>query len=173
MVTTHVIEPLYIENAMVGQKVYVASPLGFTAATRDYYERRVLGGLRDAGCVPLDPWAGQDGPPDGPPDGADRAALAAWSLRVGQRNAQLIDESDAVLAILDGPDVDSGTAAEVGYAAARGKPIAGVRDDLRQAGDNLGVTVNLQVEYFIRSTGGAIAHSLEEGIECLAALLRH
>lgn len=153
---------------MVGQKVYVASPLGFTAATREYYERRVLRGLRDAGCEPLDPWAGQDAPPDA----AGGFALAAWSLGVGQRNAQLIDESDAVLAILDGPDVDSGTAAEIGYAAARGKPIAGVRDDLRQTGDNPGVTVNLQVEYFIQSTGGSIAHSLEEGIECLAALLR-
>lgn len=161
---------------MVGQKVYVASPLGFTAATREYYERRVLRSLRDAGCVPLDPWAGQEigqeGGQDGPPDEAGRDALTAWSLRVGRRNAELIDESDAVLAILDGPDVDSGTAAEVGYAAARGKPIVGVRDDLRQIGDHPGVTVNLQVEYFIRSTGGSIESSLEAGLECLAALLR-
>ena len=152
---------------MVGQKVYVASPLGFTAATREYYERRVLEGLRDAGCVPLDPWAG----PDGPDDPADHAALAEWSGRTGRRNAELIDESDALLAILDGPDVDSGTAAEVGYAAARGKPIVGVRDDLRQTGDNPGVTVNLQVEYFIRSAGGSIEPSLERGLEQLARLL--
>ena len=152
---------------MVGQKVYVASPFGFTAATREYYERRVLQGLRDAGCVPLDPWAG----PSGPNDPADHAALAEWSRRTGRRNAELIDESDALLAILDGADVDSGTAAEVGYAAARGKPIVGVREDLRQTGDNRGVTVNLQVEYFIRSTGGSIETSLERGLEQLARLL--
>ena len=80
---------------MVGHKVYVASPLGFTAATREYYERRVLQGLRGAGCVPLDPWAG----PDGPNDPADHAALADWSRRAGRRNAELIDESDALLAV--------------------------------------------------------------------------
>lgn len=153
---------------MVGHRVYVASPLGFTASTRDYYERRVLQGLRDAGCVPLDPWAGQDGPPDA----AGSDALASWSLGVGRRNTELIEESDALLAILDGPDVDSGTAAEVGYAAARGKPIVGVRDDLRLAGDNAGVSVNLQVEYFIRSTGGSIAPDLEQGLQRLAGLLR-
>ena len=153
---------------MVGHKVYVASPLGFTATTRDYYDLRVLKGLREAGCVPLDPWATQDVPGAA----ADIAALADWSGRVGRRNAELIDESDALLAILDGPDVDSGTAAEVGYAAARGKPIVGVREDLRQTGDNPGVTVNLQVEYFIRSTGGSIAPSLEQGLEQLAVLLR-
>jgi nucleoside 2-deoxyribosyltransferase len=90
---------------------------------------------------------------------------------VGRRNAELIEESDALFAILDGADVDSGTAAEVGYAAARGKPIVGVREDLRQTGDNPGVTVNLQVEYFIRSTGGSIETSLERGLEQLARLL--
>jgi nucleoside 2-deoxyribosyltransferase len=153
---------------MVGQKVYVAGPLGFTAATRGYYEERVLQGLRDAGCVPLDPWTGQDGPPEG----AGASALTEWSLGVGRRNAELIDEADALLAILDGPDVDSGTAAEIGYAAARGKPIVGVREDLRQTGDNSGVTVNLQVEFFIRSTGGSITRSLEAGLESLASLLR-
>jgi nucleoside 2-deoxyribosyltransferase len=148
--------------------VYVASPFGFSPATRGYYERRVLHGLRAAGCVPLDPWTGQDAPPES----ADPTALAAWSLGVGRRNAELIDEADAVLAILDGPDVDSGTAAEVGYAAARGKPIVGIREDVRQTGDNPGVTVNLQVEFFVRSTGGSIARSLEEGLERLATLLR-
>jgi nucleoside 2-deoxyribosyltransferase len=153
---------------MVGHRVYVASPLGFTAATRDYYDRQVLGRLRDMGCAPLDPWAGQDPPPAG----ADLQALAVWSHAAGRRNAQLIDEADALLAILDGADVDSGTAAEIGYAAARGKPIVGVRDDLRQSGDNAAVTVNLQVEYFIRSSGGSIARNLEEGLARLTELLR-
>jgi nucleoside 2-deoxyribosyltransferase len=153
---------------MAGHRVYVASPLGFTAATRDYYDREVLGRLWDAGCVPLDPWAGQDGPPAG----ADPRALAHWSHAAGRRNAELIDEADALLAILDGADVDSGTAAEIGYAAARGKPIVGVRDDLRQTGDNAGVTVNLQVEYFIRSSGGWIAGNLAEGLARLTEILR-
>jgi len=41
----------------------------------------------------------------------------------------------AVVAVLDGPDVDSGTAFELGYAAARGVPIIGVRTDYRAGQD--------------------------------------
>jgi nucleoside 2-deoxyribosyltransferase len=42
-----------------------------------------------------------------------------------------VDEADLVLSILEGPDVDSGTAVEMGYAYAKGKPIVGVRTDFR------------------------------------------
>ena len=35
---------------------------------------------------------------------------------VGQRNADMIRSSHAMLAFLDGSDVDSGTAAEIGFA---------------------------------------------------------
>jgi nucleoside 2-deoxyribosyltransferase len=42
-----------------------------------------------------------------------------------------IDEVDVVLAILDGPDADSGTCIELGYAYARGVPIVGLRTDFR------------------------------------------
>jgi nucleoside 2-deoxyribosyltransferase len=59
-----------------------------------------------------------------------------------------------VFVVLDGVDVDSGSAAEVGYAFAKGKPILGYRGDFRLSADNEGSTVNLQVEYFIRQSGG-------------------
>ena len=42
-----------------------------------------------------------------------------------------IASSDLVIALLDGADVDSGTAWEVGYAYARGIPVVGVRSDKR------------------------------------------
>ena len=61
-----------------------------------------------------------------------------------------------MVAVLDGADVDSGTAAEIGYAFARGKLIVGYRGDFRLSADNEGGTVNLQVEYFIRESGGTI-----------------
>jgi nucleoside 2-deoxyribosyltransferase len=61
-----------------------------------------------------------------------------------------------VFVVLDGTDVDSGSAAEVGYAFAKGKPILGYRGDSRLSADNEGSTVNLQVEYFIRQSGGDI-----------------
>lgn len=53
-----------------------------------------------------------------------------------------IDSADAILCILDGPDVDSGTAIEMGYAFARNKPIVGFRSDFRASEDN---GVNLMV----------------------------
>jgi len=43
-----------------------------------------------------------------------------------------IGEAHAMLAWLDGPDADSGTAFEVGYAYARKLPVVGVRTDFRQ-----------------------------------------
>lgn len=79
----------------------------------------------------------------------------------------MIQRADAVLAILDGSDVDSGTAAEVGFAAALEKPVVGYRTDIRQAGE-AGAVVNLQVEYFIRVTGGRITTSIEEALALLA-----
>jgi len=49
-----------------------------------------------------------------------------------------IDElraSDAVVAVCDGPDVDSGTALEMGVAYEMGLPIIGVRTDYRESQD--------------------------------------
>jgi nucleoside 2-deoxyribosyltransferase len=43
-----------------------------------------------------------------------------------------IDAANVVLAWLDGPDADSGTAFEVGYAFAKGVPVVGIRTDFRQ-----------------------------------------
>ena len=43
-----------------------------------------------------------------------------------------VERCDAVVAVLDGADADSGTAFEMGYARALGKPIVGVRTDYRQ-----------------------------------------
>ena len=79
---------------------------------------------------------------------------------IGRNNACGIDNADIVVAVLDGSDVDSGTSAEIGFACAKGKRVIGYRSDFRSSGDNEGSLVNLQVEYFIASTGGAIVTSL-------------
>ncbi len=46
-----------------------------------------------------------------------------------------LESADLVVAVLDGADVDSGTAFEVGYAYARGIPIIGIRTDYRKSQD--------------------------------------
>jgi nucleoside 2-deoxyribosyltransferase len=48
---------------------------------------------------------------------------------------RFLDQADYVVAVLDGPDPDSGTAWEMGYAHARGKIIIGLRTDWRPAED--------------------------------------
>ena len=45
-----------------------------------------------------------------------------------------IDWADGLVAIVDGPDPDSGTSWEVGYAYGRSKPIVLVRTDFRASG---------------------------------------
>ena len=92
---------------------------------------------------------------------AQRNAWRDLNRRIGAANVRAIDSCDLVLAILDGADVDSGTAAEIGYAFARGKLVLGYRGDFRLAADNAGSTVNLQVEYFILASGGEILASLD------------
>jgi len=46
-----------------------------------------------------------------------------------------IEESDVIVAVLDGSDADSGTCWECGYAYAKGKQVIGVRTDLRGSED--------------------------------------
>jgi nucleoside 2-deoxyribosyltransferase len=91
-----------------------------------------------------------------------KSQLQQINAKIGEYNADAIRSADLVLAILDGVDVDSGTAAEIGFASALGKKVYGYRGDFRYSRDNFGAEVNLQVEYFIRASGGAIFHSLEE-----------
>jgi hypothetical protein len=85
------------------------------------------------------------------------------NTELGRTNAGSISDADGVVAILDGVDVDSGTAGEIGYAFAKGKRIYGLRTDFRLAGDNEGSIVNLQIQYFIEASGGEI-HTVVPGL---------
>jgi nucleoside 2-deoxyribosyltransferase len=93
----------------------------------------------------------------------------AFGIEVGARNAEAIGGARLLIAQLDGQEVDAGTAAEVGYAAALGLPCLGVRSDLRASGEP-GMRVNLQLAAFIVLSGGFIAGSLDELVARLAAL---
>jgi nucleoside 2-deoxyribosyltransferase len=156
-----------------GRGLYVASPLGFSEAGRHFYRQRLLPHLRRLGYRVLDPWsltsprtiARVAALPAGP---VRRAAWAKLNRTIGETNRRAIERADGVVAVLDGSDVDSGTAAEIGYAVARGKPVVGYRGDFRLSADNEGAVVNLQVEYFVRASGGTIV----TGMRDLAAALR-
>jgi nucleoside 2-deoxyribosyltransferase len=56
-----------------------------------------------------------------------------------------LDWADMIVACMDGPDPDSGTAWECGYAYAKGKPIVCYRTDFRISGDTEGSPYNLML----------------------------
>ncbi len=66
-------------------------------------------------------------------------------------NIESIQSADVIVAILDGSDVDSGTAWECGYAFKAGKPVIGVRTDLRAGGDDPEHSINLMLSISCRS----------------------
>ena len=163
-------------RTMAKIRIYLAGPLGFSEAGRHFYNRILIPGVRRFGEV-LDPWTLTDARRirrvQGMPYG--RAKREAWrrlNLEMGATNRAAIDAAQAVVAVLDGTDVDSGTAAEIGYAFARGKRIVGYRGDFRLSADNEGSTVNLQVEYFIRASGGTIVERHQDLGRALRSLLR-
>jgi nucleoside 2-deoxyribosyltransferase len=95
-------------------RIYFAGPL-FTAAERDW-NAMLAAALRRAGhevFLPQEKEPGQDAP-------------GIFATDVGG-----IDWAEAVVAIMDGADPDSGTSWEVGYAYQK-KPIVLVRTDMRR-----------------------------------------
>jgi nucleoside 2-deoxyribosyltransferase len=148
-------------------RIYMAGPLGFSEAGRHFYHSILVPFVTSLGYEVLDPWVLTDPRkietvqrmPDGP---GRREAWRKLNREIGATNRAAIDRAHGVVAILDGPDVDSGTAAEIGYAFARGKLIVGYRGDFRLSADNEGSTVNLQVEFFIRESGGTIVSRYED-----------
>src|SRR2546421_12306837 len=101
--------------------VYVASPLGFSEPGRHYRDSVLHPRLRAAGWEVLDPWEDETGVVAAtlalPPGTARREALMRMSRTIAAHNRALLGAAQAVLALLDGPDADSGTAAEAGSAA--------------------------------------------------------
>lgn len=111
-------------------KVYLAAPL-FTQHERRWNRelaRRLEGRLHCQVILPQDFKVG------------DRKNDPRHFGEIFRLCVEGVRECDAVVAILDGADADSGTAFEAGYAYALGKPIIGVRTDYRpqqERGTNL------------------------------------
>ncbi len=160
---------------MATTRVYLASPLGFSESGRHFNAAVLVPFVRSLGYEVLDPWALTDrrkleAVQALPYGSARRDAWRALNREMAAANRAAIDEAAVLIAVLDGVDVDSGTAAEIGYAFARGKLIVGYRGDFRLSADNEGSTVNLQVEYFIRESGGTIVDRYEDLPKALAPL---
>ena len=132
-------------------KLYFAGPL-FTTPERTW-NAEVTAALRAAGheiFLPQEQEPGKDGP-------------GIFATDVGG-----IDWADGLVAIMDGPDPDSGTCWEVGYAYGVGKPIVLVRTDLRAmagpAGDYnpmLTASATTRIDVPVASTTEVVAAILD------------
>lgn len=146
-------------------RCYVASALGFTEAGAHYYANVYLPALSGV-VTPVDPWALTTAQEVAEARAAQREH--DFALEIGKRNAEAIRGCALLAAHLDGQEVDSGTAAEIGFAAALGLRCFGLRTDLRESGEP-GVSVNLQVEHFLVASGGALFTSLTQLVQELAS----
>jgi len=144
--------------------VYIASPLGFSKENVRYLVR-VRHRITELGLDYFDPWLldyrsdiKQLGNPGSKGFSKAQEALAT---KIGTNNREAISRSDYLLAICDGPQVDDGTASEIGFAAGIGVKVHGLRTDFRNVGDLPALPINLQVLYFIKCTGGQLFRSVE------------
>ena len=158
------------------KRVYLASPLGFSDTTIPFLDA-IKEILAEVDIEILDPWerdeettiALEEAELEEDPE-KKIEYFRNINTRIAAGNVELIRESDFLLAILDGPDIDSGTAAEIGYAYATGKRIYGFRSDLRRSGENAGAVLNSQVEFFLRESGGTIFFNLDSLRDGLATI---
>lgn len=156
--------------------LYIASPFGFSEASRDFYNRVFLPRIASCGFLILDPWQLTSQTEVSeilalPYGEARRDAWSRLNRIIGQTNEDAIRSARGMVAVLDGTDVDSGTAAEIGFGYALQKPVVGYRGDFRLSADNEGGTVNLQVEHFIYGSGGRIVRTLDALEEALSLFL--
>lgn len=73
-----------------------------------------------------------------------------------------LNKVDGVIAVLDGSDVDSGTAWEVGYAIAKGISVVGLRTDWRPGEARLSTSTATGANAMIINSCTRVCSSLEE-----------
>lgn len=134
-------------------RVYLAAPL-FSAAERRYNVR--LSDLLNDHLfeVYLPQNAGDDGCHRGKEAQRDMFA----------RHCDAMTRVDAVVAVIDGADADSGTSWEMGYAFAKKIPVIAIRTDFRRAGAH--EQVNLMLEQ-----SSCVVNSEEELLKALRSPL--
>ena len=132
--------------------IYQAGPL-FTQAEQTWH-KALSARLRDAGHNVI--WPGDLLTEEQIQNaGANAAAVIFDACRQG------IERSTCVVALLDGTQVDDGTAWEIGYAYARGLPIYGIRTDFRHAGETRHSTVNSMIEGCLTELASNVVDLLE------------
>jgi nucleoside 2-deoxyribosyltransferase len=117
-------------------KLYLAGPL-FTTPERNW-NAALAARLEAAGHEVFLPQAHEPDAPTG--------------LAIFRKDLEGLDWAEGVVGIMDGPDPDSGSAWECGYAYAMKKPVVLFRSDFRRPGDARAIPYNAML------IGAADAH---------------
>jgi nucleoside 2-deoxyribosyltransferase len=149
-------------------RLYLAGPL-FTQAERDW-NRRIGARLSAAGHEVF------------LPQEEVKAIATLQADAIFQIDVDGVRSADAIVAVLDGADPDSGTSFECGIAFALGIPIVAVRTDFRAGGDALPgqklATINLMLSQAATAiaaipdpsgTEDAVASAICEALKTLPA----
>jgi nucleoside 2-deoxyribosyltransferase len=131
-------------------KIFLAAPL-FNEAERDF-NFQTAKKLREHG---FEVWMAQEAPFIQHGNHAEKKIIYEGDILA-------LKTSDVVVAILDGVDVDSGVAYEMGYAKALGKPLVGLKTDYRTFSDMEEVNLMLAVSV------STLCKSLNEVIDFLS-----
>ena len=91
-----------------------------------------------------------------------------FAAQTQQNCLNLLNKADFVIAFLEGSDADSGTCVEIGYAAAKGIPVIGVRTDFRASQDR---GVNLMVSQSCTELVSIATESIEDLAETVGAIV--
>lgn len=106
----------------------------------------------------------------------------ADSILIAKVDTEKLMESDFLIAVIDGVEIDSGVAAEIGMFSTTGKPIFALFTDIRQLGrdnkekidalikdatENQFVYRNLFVIGLIKQTGGGIFSEIKDLIQAV------
>jgi nucleoside 2-deoxyribosyltransferase len=106
----------------------------------------------------------------------------ADSIAIAKADTEKLMESDFLIAVIDGIEIDSGVAAEIGMFATTGKPIFALFTDVRQLGrdnaekidaliedatENQFVYRNLFVIGLIKQTEGGIFSEIEDLVQAV------
>ena len=114
--------------------IYLAAPL-FSDMERDYIDNIVLDISRELHLDPLEDFY--------VPHRDNKYNLN--SDYIYDENIKNLNDCDIMIAVLDGKDIDSGTAFEVGYFEAQEKPIFGILTDKRSYDENNDLNQKLNI----------------------------
>jgi nucleoside 2-deoxyribosyltransferase len=133
-------------------KIFLAAPL-FNEAEREF-NSRMAEKLRGKG---FEVWLAQETP-------FIQQGTHKEKKTIYEGDISALSSSDMVVAVLDGMEVDSGVAYEVGYAKALGKPVIGIKTDYRTFSEMEKINLMLEVPLI------KICKSVDEVIELLSRM---